>query len=102
MARLTYTEAAVQSIYEIHSYIARDSRDAAARLVRRLRTEATSLRAFPQRGRMVPEYTDPRIRELIVGNYRLIYLWVADEDLVRILTVYHGARQLPYHPPTGE
>ena len=101
MARVVFQPEARLQLRRIRDYIAQDSPAAAKRVVQRLHDQATSLRAFPQRGRMVPEYTDPRIRELIVGNYRLIYLWVADENLVRILTVYHGAQLLPYHPPSG-
>ena len=43
-------------------------------------------------GRAVPEFNDEVIREVIVGNYRVIYRVRA--DAVEILTVFHGARLL--------
>ncbi|MBN1359621.1 MAG: type II toxin-antitoxin system RelE/ParE family toxin [Sedimentisphaerales bacterium] len=43
-------------------------------------------------GRLVPEVNDPAIRELILGNYRVIYRLRG--DLVEILTVHRGARLL--------
>jgi hypothetical protein len=46
-----------------------------------------------ERGRIVPEFADPTIRELIVRSYRLIYR-VSDED-VSIIGFIHGARDLP-------
>lgn len=40
---------------------------------------------------MVPELGNPAIRELIVGNYRLVYR--ATVMGVQILRVLHGARE---------
>ncbi len=43
-------------------------------------------------GRVVPEYGDPSIRELIVHHYRFIYR-VDDKELA-ILTIVHSRRLL--------
>jgi len=40
----------------------------------------------------VPEAEDPVIREVILGNYRIVYR--THKELVEILTVNHGARLL--------
>ena len=48
--------------------------------------------AFPHSGRMVPELGDPAVREIILGNYRLVYRRKA--RTVELLTVYHGSRLL--------
>ena len=53
---------------------------------------AERLEAFPKSGRMVPEASDPVIREIVLGNYRIVYR--IKHELVQILTVYHGARLL--------
>lgn len=47
----------------------------------------------PRIGRVVPEFDDPAIRELIVQKYRIIYR-VTDHS-VTIAAVIHGARLLP-------
>ncbi|MFW5871198.1 MAG: type II toxin-antitoxin system RelE/ParE family toxin [Verrucomicrobiota bacterium] len=47
---------------------------------------------FPESGRMVPEAGNPVIREIIFGNYRIVYRF--RKDTVEILTVYHGSRLL--------
>ena len=44
---------------------------------------------FPQSGRIVPEIGDRSIREIILGNYRIIYR--LRSEAVEILTVHHGA-----------
>ncbi|MES4785391.1 MAG: type II toxin-antitoxin system RelE/ParE family toxin [Nitrospiraceae bacterium] len=49
-------------------------------------------RDAPESGRIVPETNDPNFREVILGNYRLIYRLRSGD--VQILTVHHGARKL--------
>jgi len=51
------------------------------------------LESFPKSGRLVPECDDPTIRELLHGNYRLIYR-VVREDQIELLTIFHGASLL--------
>jgi len=43
-------------------------------------------------GRIVPEVDSPIVRELILGDYRIIHR--IRGELVEILTVYHGKRLL--------
>ena len=54
---------------------------------------ADRLVAFSESGRIVPELNNPATREVIVGNYRVMY--DLGGDVVRILTMLHGARQFP-------
>ena len=42
-------------------------------------------------GRMVPELQNSAIRELIEGNYRIVYQ-IVDLELIRIIAVTHGAQ----------
>jgi len=44
-------------------------------------------------GKMTPEFEHPNVRELVEGNYRIIY-YIANENRVDILTVHHSARDL--------
>ena len=50
---------------------------------------------FPQTGRIVPEKNEENLRELIEGNYRIIYE-IISADQINILTVYHSARDLKF------
>ena len=47
---------------------------------------------FPMMGRIVPEIVDTAIRELLLGNYRIIYR--LNGEVIEILTIYHGSRLL--------
>ncbi len=74
MAReVAWTETALRDLERAAEYIAEDSPGYAASLVRQVRDRAASLGDLTQRGRIVPELDDPAVRELVVGNYRLIY-----------------------------
>lgn len=71
-------------------YIAEDSRHYAAAFVREVRDAARTLATFAERGRVVPELSDPAVRELLVGRYRLTYRLA--ETTVQIVAFVHGAR----------
>lgn len=77
------------------TYVARDSRSAAERLLVQALAAASSLDVFSERGRVVPEFDQPSLRELLVQRYRLLYEVTLAE--VRILAFIHGARDLK-HP----
>jgi plasmid stabilization system protein ParE len=51
---------------------------------------APGLGEFSERGRVVPEFNDPTLREVFVYRYRLLYRVSA--DYVSIVTFLHGAR----------
>lgn len=73
-------------------YIAKDSPLYADVFVDRLIGSAERLQEFPRSGRIVPEYADPDIREVIVGSYRIVYRLRG--GAVEIATVFHSARPL--------
>lgn len=93
MARkVKWTEAAWSDLEEAADYIARDSSHYAAAFVRETQDATRSLAQLAERGRVVPEFDDPSIRELFVRSYRLIYQMT--ERIVYIIGFVHGARNL--------
>jgi toxin ParE1/3/4 len=61
--------------------------------VKRIRAKAQLLRKFPSSGRTVPELQNRDIRELILGNFRIIYKTISNKR-IDVLTVHHSARLL--------
>jgi toxin ParE1/3/4 len=51
-------------------------------------------------GRVVPELGIETIREVILGNYRIIYR--IQEDEVQVITIHHGAQLLNVGKIEGE
>ena len=92
MARIVWTEQSAQDLEHIAEYIALGSVKYAKLTVRKIRTSANVLKQQPLTGRIVPEINSNEIRELIIGNYRLIYQVQGTQ--VTILTVHHSARLL--------
>jgi len=93
MARkIIWTESAWKDLEGVADYIARDSSHYAAAFVREARDAARTLAYLAERGRVVPEFNDPIIRELFVRSYRLIYQ--VAEQAVYIVGFIHGARDL--------
>lgn len=93
MAKLIWTDQAIHDLNEIGNYIAENSENYAKLVVKKLFERADLLKTFPRAGRMVPEKNIEDIRELIEGNYRIIYE-IVSVDQINILTVYHSARDL--------
>src|SRR5258706_10558214 len=93
MAKLRWNKIALDDLEQIAEYIAKDSERYAARTVQKIFDRAEILKASPYGGRKVPEMNYENIRELIEGNYRIIYE-IHSKDDIEILTVFHGARLL--------
>lgn len=90
MTRVIWAPQAIEDVEAIRSYVERDSAHYADLLVERLVAAVGRLEAAPRSGRVVPEVKDESLREVICGNYRIVYRLRA--DFVEVLTVFHGAR----------
>jgi len=66
-------------------------------MVDRITSRSRHLARFPMSGQMVAEYQDPDVREVIEGQYRLIYEVTASQ--IHVLAVVHGAQLLPVEQP---
>jgi toxin ParE1/3/4 len=93
MARLNWTELSIDDLINIAEFISKDSVKYSVIQVKRIRERAKLLKTQPFLGRIVPEIKDESVRELILGNYRIIYR-IVSEDRIDILTVHHSARIL--------
>ncbi len=91
MVKVVWTELAVSELKEIFNYISKDSRRYAQNQIRRIKAKTKILKTKPEIGRVVPELEIPEIKEVIEGNYRIIYRIIANDN-VEILTVHHSAR----------
>jgi toxin ParE1/3/4 len=97
MAQIKWTNQAIEDIDNIASYIAKESLKYAQWQVERFFTAIEILENNINAGRIVPEINNKAIRELIIGNYRLIYL-IKSKNKIEILTVHHSSRLLSNNP----
>lgn len=92
MVKINWTNLAIDDLQAAREY-AMTSPVFANRLVERLIARADVLATFPNSGRQVPEFGNPRIRELIEGNYRIVYR-VVSRERVDIARVHHASQPL--------
>ena len=88
--RVIWSPSARQALDDAVTYTAKDSPHGALRLLQEALETASGLGEFSERGRIVPEFKDPSLREVFVYRYRLLYRVFADH--VSIVTFLHGAR----------
>jgi len=79
-------------------FIARQNSDAAARVGYELIVRAESLAEFPELGRIVPEFRNPHLREIVCRSYRVIHRVRTQQRLIEIVRFWHGARGFPKIP----
>ena len=93
MVKIRWTELSVNDLKSIRDYIAQNSVRYASITINRIYDRAQILSRQPLSGRIVPEFDDPKIKELIIGNYRLVYL-IINEESIEVLRIYNSARLL--------
>jgi toxin ParE1/3/4 len=91
--KVSWSPLAIDRVAEIAEYIARDNSEAAKGWVDTVFEKVASLKSHPESGRVVPEANNRAIRELLYGNYRIVYR--VEDKRVSILTVRHGKQILP-------
>lgn len=92
MAEVVWTSNALTDLGEIGEYIAIDSPKYAELTVDKLYHKVEVLIKHPKIGRTVPELAQENVRELIDGNYRIIYEIVNAN--IFVLTIHHSSKIL--------
>ncbi len=93
--RLIWAPSARLDLKDIATFIAEESRSAAEKFVRSLLRAVERLAEFPESGRIVPEFNDQAIREVIRKPCRVVYRIDHKKRTVEIARVWHAARGAP-------
>lgn len=91
--KIIWSPLAIDRASEIAEYIAQDKPSAAEKWINTVFAKIGQLQSSPEIGRVVPEIRDNQLRELIYGNYRIIYR--IERKRISILTIRHGKQILP-------
>ena len=92
--KIIWTINARMKLREIREYISQDSMQNAVVFLDFLVKQVQLLEASPQTGRIVPEFNDKAIRELVIKKYRIVYRILETE--IHILTVFEGHKLLSF------
>ncbi len=90
--KIIWSPRSKSQLNDIAEYIALDKPTAAYRWLENLFKAVEKLELFPKSGRKVPEFNQEDIREIIFGNYRIIYK-IKEEEII-IASVRHGKQLL--------
>jgi len=82
---IIWSPLAQTKLSEIAEYIALDKPSAAIKWVKTVLDSVENLLLFPKSGRNVPELENDYYKELIIGNYRIIYK--ISDNQIQILTI---------------
>jgi toxin ParE1/3/4 len=93
--KLIWSPAARDDLHDIVVFIACDNPDRAMSFGYQLISEIDRLQDFPEQGRIVPEYRNDNVREIIFRPYRIVYRINHDSKLCEIVRVWHSARGIP-------
>ena len=88
--KILWSDQSVDDLEDIIAYIARDSAAVAKNFAAKIIDAVDVLETFPSVGRIVPEYNDPNIREILYRNYRIVYQ--LSESTATVVTIFHGSR----------
>ncbi len=100
-AGVVWARPALDSLLDIVRHIQADNPSAARQFAAAIKTKTARLQKFPESGRTVPEFPASGLRELIVGDYRVIDRVLKAPASVQILSVRHGARLLESPPESS-
>ena len=92
--KIKWTRRALKDLSDIYEFIARNSGLYARIQVERLQDAVANLNNFPSMGRTVPEFQNLPYREILVGDYRVIYRHDEKRKQVNVMAVVHGRRLL--------
>ena len=93
--KVILTPQAQDDLRGIVSFIARHNPQRAKSFGYELIDHALTLDELPERGRVVPEVSEPSVREIVHRPYRIIYEIFPGQNTVYILRFWHGARGEP-------
>jgi len=89
---LIWSPAARLDLWDILSYINESNPQAAGDFGRGVFAAVEHLTIFSASGRMVPEFNDPTIREVMRKPCRIVYRLKQNEQIIEIARIWHSAR----------
>ncbi len=92
--KVVISSRAKNDLAEFVAFIANDKPRVARNWAARIRKSISNLSKFPKMGRVVPEYGDDTIREIVKGNYRIVYKIDNLKKTIVVLAIHHSKRPL--------
>lgn len=92
--KIEWTKRALADLYDIYEFIAKDSKRYAQIQIEDIQNAVLNLNRFPMMGHHLPEFPHLPYREILVGNYRVLYRFEKEKGQVLVMSIVHGRRLL--------
>jgi plasmid stabilization system protein ParE len=89
---IKWSPLSVERLTDVVNHIATENPIAARQTATTIFDAVENLSLFPKSGRIVPELDSSKYREILIGNFRIIYSIV--DEAIHILTVRHQKQLL--------
>jgi plasmid stabilization system protein ParE len=93
--KIIWSPVSRDDLRDIVRFIARNNPQRAESFGYELMRRTDILQKYPEAARIVPEYRDPRLREIIYRPYRIVYRLNFEDNSIEIARVWHAARGTP-------
>jgi plasmid stabilization system protein ParE len=93
MVRVIWSKTATDDLAAIFDYYDRTSHHAAKTVIDRIIKATGTLELFPRSGRMIPQYQHDNLREIIAGDYHVLY-YLPNDETVEIAAILHSSKTI--------
>ncbi|MHB1025488.1 MAG: type II toxin-antitoxin system RelE/ParE family toxin [Desulfobacteria bacterium] len=90
--KVAWSYVALGNLIETNKYIASENPEAARKVINDIFEAGNKIKAFPEKGRIVPELRRKNIREVFCYEYRIIYS--IESKRIFVLTILHMKQRL--------
>ena len=90
--KVAWSYVALGNLIETNKYIASENPEAARKVINDIFEAGNKIKAFPEKGRIVPELRRKNVREVFCYEYRIIYR--IESKRIFVLTVLHMKQRL--------
>jgi plasmid stabilization system protein ParE len=94
--KVAWSYVALGNLIEKNKYIASENPEAARKVINDIFEAGNKIKAFPEKGRIVPELRRKNVREVFCCEYRIIYR--IESKRIFVLTVLHMKQRLKKKP----
>jgi toxin ParE1/3/4 len=93
--QIIWSPSARGDLIDLKDYISMESPRNAKRFVTSLFEAVEPLSEYPHTGRVVPEFNDEQLREIIKRPCRIVYRINQATSMIEIVRIWHAARGIP-------
>src|SRR5659263_51880 len=94
--KVAWSYVALGNLIETNKYIASENPEAARKVINDIFDAGNKIKAFPEKGRIVPELRRKNVREVFCYEYRIIYR--IESKRIFVLTVLNMKQLLKKNP----